>query len=360
MGSETEDAGKPVEHEKPDDKPTGEKPTDQKPSEPEKPSVNTEWNVIDEDCWHKCWKGGRCEKQCGAGYCCSATKEHINGDCPADAVQTMKNIGGRIANGGHRCVTPKEEGKKDDETNNPSEPEKPVEKPKPKPKKKKKFVSRATCPCKRKWSPALSDKNSEEYKALVAKIIEFFKAWFAKRGRSVSCRCTGSRRVSRGRRSLGEEDGVEADIEVEGDVDEQNPNEMADLQNNIKAAAEESEDLSGVSSIATEVKEVEVTDDAEEERQRQEDERLREEKERLQKEEERLREEKERQQQEKESQLQKEEERLREEKERQQQEKERQEQQEGEVQPSWESWSDAECSATCGDGTITRTRKCSV
>ena len=57
------------------------------------------------DCWNRCSSsGGKCDF-CGAeGYCCSATKLAINGDCPNDIVEQLTFE--FAAGGGHQCIAP--------------------------------------------------------------------------------------------------------------------------------------------------------------------------------------------------------------------------------------------------------------
>ena len=68
---------------------------------------NIKWAVSDPgtDCWYSCsGRGGKCDF-CGLeGYCCSATKLTVNGDCPTDIVQQLKTE--FAAGGGHQCIAP--------------------------------------------------------------------------------------------------------------------------------------------------------------------------------------------------------------------------------------------------------------
>lgn len=65
-----------------------------------------DWFVIDgSPCWDTCDQmGGKCD-HCGAnGFCCSATKHSVNGDCTTDMIDTIKNS--EYANKtGHMCVS---------------------------------------------------------------------------------------------------------------------------------------------------------------------------------------------------------------------------------------------------------------
>ena len=67
-----------------------------------------EWEGESEDCWGKCGKKpGKCS-ECGEGFCCSHTRTDINGDCPAEAVQYLKDTAedNFWKEGGHVCVKP--------------------------------------------------------------------------------------------------------------------------------------------------------------------------------------------------------------------------------------------------------------
>ena len=65
-------------------------------------TLNEEWEVTSERCWHRCGqKGGKCS-YCGEnGYCCRNTHHPWNGDCPAEAIEITRTYG-------HDCVQKKE------------------------------------------------------------------------------------------------------------------------------------------------------------------------------------------------------------------------------------------------------------
>ena len=65
-----------------------------------------DWFVIDgSPCWDTCDQmGGKCD-HCGAnGFCCSATKHSVNGDCTTDMIDTIKNSE-YVNKTGHMCVS---------------------------------------------------------------------------------------------------------------------------------------------------------------------------------------------------------------------------------------------------------------
>jgi len=66
-----------------------------------------EWAVSDPgtDCWYQCFGApGKCDFCGPEGYCCSATKLDINGDCPNDIVDELTDQ--FAAGGGHQCIAP--------------------------------------------------------------------------------------------------------------------------------------------------------------------------------------------------------------------------------------------------------------
>jgi len=61
------------------------------------------WKISSsDDCWGNCNdQGGKCDFCGNNGYCCSPTKLDLNGDCPADIVQSLKN---KFSGSIHQCI----------------------------------------------------------------------------------------------------------------------------------------------------------------------------------------------------------------------------------------------------------------
>ena len=68
------------------------------------PKSNGQMRSNFEDCWNSCGsKGGSCKTSECNGHCCSATKTHLNGNCPILAVQFLNN--NAEDKNMHQCVT---------------------------------------------------------------------------------------------------------------------------------------------------------------------------------------------------------------------------------------------------------------